>query len=545
MLITFVCNLIIVKIIFGYSFLFKKILFNNGPIQIKNIDFIYGIFIIIFFSIFANFFFPLNVFTIPFSIVGVILFIYAQYKKVLKINYWSLLPILFFSVFIAFYNGNNVDSPMYHLQILKWLNQHKVTFGLSNLEIRYGMNSSWHNFIALMDINFSGFSIKYFISSIILALFINEIFERKKISISNIYLYLSASYLLFFSLIHPFKNGIILNHLGNPEIDIISNIFFIISIYIFLDLNLKKYKDENLVFLLFIIIFLCITSRIAFLPLILFPIYIIIKEKSFLFNKLNLFIFVLGIMWLVKSFILSGCFVFPSKITCFDTIWSTNIKEVVYHALETMSYNRDNPFRENYKDFNYTIYSYNWLIPWLKNYFLETALLTISFSILLVSIILLFFSFLRNYDNNKKINYIYILIVTVFFLIYCIWFLSPEIRYISGLIISTATLFIVFVIYEFKFSPLLNYNLIRSSLIVICILLSYKNFKYFNLKGLLIFKTRVFDYSHIYKVGKYDGYDVYGSNIWQCAEFKEICLNKPKKKYSFLKKNGYLFILSH
>ena len=93
------------------------------------------------------------------------------------------------------------------------------------------MNASWHSFISLMDINYNPFSIKYYLNSIVLALIINEITVQKIVKKSNIFLFLTVC-LLFFSYIHPFKNGIILNHLGN-QIDIISNIFYSNNIYFF------------------------------------------------------------------------------------------------------------------------------------------------------------------------------------------------------------------------------------------------------------------------------------------------------------------------
>ena len=86
---------------------------------------------------------------------------------------------------------------MYHLQIIKWIKNYKATFGLSNLEIRYGMNASWHSFISLMDINYNLFSIKYYLNSIVLALIINEITVQKIVRKSNIFLFLTVCYLLF------------------------------------------------------------------------------------------------------------------------------------------------------------------------------------------------------------------------------------------------------------------------------------------------------------------------------------------------------------
>ena len=87
---------------------------------------------------------------------------------------------------------------MYHLQIIKWIKNYKATFGLSNLEIRYGMNASWHSFISLMDINYNSFSIKYYLNSIVLALIINEITVQKIVRKSNIFFVSYCLLLTFF-----------------------------------------------------------------------------------------------------------------------------------------------------------------------------------------------------------------------------------------------------------------------------------------------------------------------------------------------------------
>ena len=87
---------------------------------------------------------------------------------------------------------------MYHLQIINWLNLHKISFGISNLEIRFGFNSSWHSIIALMDLNVGKFSMKYYLSSIALSLVVYEVFRiKEKLNYSDIFLFLTISYLIF------------------------------------------------------------------------------------------------------------------------------------------------------------------------------------------------------------------------------------------------------------------------------------------------------------------------------------------------------------
>ena len=180
MLLAVFSNYLIFIVILGYSFLLKKINLNKNKININNIDFLYGLFLLIFISLIFNFFIPLGIVTLPIIFIGLFIFLYAFSKKIYNLNFFGLFLIIFVITFIAFYSNMNIDSPMYHLQIIKWLTYNKISFGLSNLEIRLGFNSSWHSFIALMDIKISKFSLKYYLSSLVLASLIYETIRRKK-----------------------------------------------------------------------------------------------------------------------------------------------------------------------------------------------------------------------------------------------------------------------------------------------------------------------------------------------------------------------------
>ena len=209
MLIAIFSNYLLLMVILGYSFLLKKITFNNNNIIIENIDILYGLSLIIFISLFFNFFFPLIYLKPVVIILGFLIFIYAAYRKIFKINFFLYFAIIFVTTFIAFYSNMNVDSPMYHLQVIKWLSFHKISFGLSNIEIRLGFNSSWHSIIALLDLSFNKFSAKYYISALILSSLIYETVRYKtKINYSDIFLYLTVSFLILYSFLHPYKISI-------------------------------------------------------------------------------------------------------------------------------------------------------------------------------------------------------------------------------------------------------------------------------------------------------------------------------------------------
>ena len=49
-----------------------------------------------------------------------------------------------------------------------------------------------------------------------------------------------------------------------------------------------------------------------------------------------------------------------------------------------------------------------------------------------------------------------------------------------------------------------------------------------------------FDYSDISKLGVFNGYEIYISDGWQCADYNKICINSPKDDYPIIN-TGILF----
>ena len=73
MLLAIFSNYLILLSLFGYSLIFKNFFYKKN-LKIENIDFFYGFLFLIFLSILINFFFPLEYFTIPIIVIGVIFF---------------------------------------------------------------------------------------------------------------------------------------------------------------------------------------------------------------------------------------------------------------------------------------------------------------------------------------------------------------------------------------------------------------------------------------------------------------------------------------
>ena len=209
MLITFLINLIIAAIIIGYSFIFKLIISENKNVKIYNLDFIYGIFFITLILILVNYLTPISAIKVPLAFLGLFLFFYGFFKKKIAIDYaYFLFFLLIFSVF-TYYNSNNVDSPVYHIQTINWIHNHKITFGLAILDWHYALNSIWHILLAGLSLQYKDFNSIYVIAYIPFSfIFAESIKIKSSKELSHLTLFLCTSFLFFFSIIHPYKNGI-------------------------------------------------------------------------------------------------------------------------------------------------------------------------------------------------------------------------------------------------------------------------------------------------------------------------------------------------
>lgn len=543
MIFILIFNFLVLLSLLGYSFFFKRIINNNKSIIVNISDFFYGLFFILFLSLLINLFFPLKIFTLFIFIVGLLLFIFAIRNKIYNINFSRIFILITLISFIGFYNGNNVDSPMYHLQIIKWLTENKINLGLINLEMRFGNNSSWHSILALMDVNLGKWSIKYYISSVFLAVIIAQSLEYKLFNLSSLFLFLSVTYLLLFSYLHPFNNGIILNHLGNPETDIVAMLLFIFSFYLFLVLMDDNFKNNELIDLFFIVSFLAITTKLSNITLVILIIFILVKNKKYKVFKLsNYIILFTGVLWTLRSFLLSGCLLFPVKITCLNTLWLKDPNKIEFFSNIIMGYARDTRLRDNYLNFEYIIKSNQWLGPWFQDYFLNTSLLKITSFIIILCLfaflILLYFK--RSLFKKNTFNQYFFLILIFFLITIYLWFKAPEIRFGWGWILALPTLSVSSLALNFKIKNYRNFYLIIYFLII---LLSSKSFEKFVMKDLVTNK-KIHNYDNIVKIGNYNGVDIYKSNNNQCFDFKEVCVNEPKKNYDITSKFGYTIYLS-
>lgn len=541
-------NFFIIIIIIGFSYIFKSYLKKEDN-EIQNLDLLYGLFVLVFLSLVFNFILPLNFYFYPIAIIGFFSFIFCIYEKKMKINLFYYLLIIFIFIFIIYSNGDNVDSPMYHHQIIKWLHKYKISLGLSNLEIRFGDNSLWFNFLSLFKFKFKEFNSIYTLNIIPFTLLTYEIFKQKK-TLSYLFLTLSISFLFFFSYLHPSQNGVIFNHLHNPEVDTIGMVFFIFSFYLLL-MFLEK-KEIKVFHLLILSSSICFFVKLSYAGVALLPLLILIffyKKNliSILKNKLIFFVILLFNFWLIKNLLASGCFVFPINFTCINLAWSPGTDEIEFYKNVIKGFARDTRERLRYLDFNHTIHTFNWILPWFKDYALNTSLLKISYIIIFVSTIC--FIILKRYSNLIVINlengkiHLYVLFVLLINLL--IWFQAPEIRFGWGTIISLNCYLLSILIFYNTIFEKINPKIIKYFTIFFIMILIFDNKKNFNTQNLLNPYSPKIDYSKIIKIFDLEDRSVYKSTNWRCYDFEEICVNTIKDDYFLEKKFGYLIFTKY
>tara|TARA_B110000211_G_C14090123_1_gene558560 strand:- start:208 stop:954 length:747 start_codon:yes stop_codon:yes gene_type:complete len=247
----------------------------------------------------------------------------------------------------------------------------------------------------------------------------------------------------------------------------------------------------------------------------------------------------------LKSFINSGCLVFPVKLTCFNTSWSLDANVVDKYSKIVKSFARDTRERARYTEFDHTIYSFDWFVPWFKDYAVNAAMLKISALLIIISFFLIFFSYLLKLNQNIDIDKgkKYLLCFFALFLNLTVWFQAPEIRFGWGTIIATACFFLSISLFHNKYFEHFTIKSIKFLTIFVFGLILYDNQKNLKIKKIITPYGKNFDYSKITKFANYNGFDFYVSNNWMCYDFKQICVNSIEDKYNPQRKNGYLFFL--
>jgi hypothetical protein len=516
--------------------------------KIKNnffLDIFLGFIVISFIITTLHFFLNINL-IISFSILtfGLILFFYKKnlyFSELLKKK--NIFSLVVFFIFIPMFLSQKYheDFGYYHLPYALGFLEEKIVFGYANIDKSYVYNSIWLNLYSiffLYDKNFDFLTVPSYLLFLAFILFsVNQIITNKKKSISDYYLITILFYfILKFTRISEFG------------VDLPSIIFSILGIYYFMkfsEINSIKEKKEYF-FLTIIFSIFAILIKLSTLPIIILPLYIFFKNYKYLkFSILNFkyfFVILLFTTYFIQQFIYTGCFIFPTNLTCFEVSWFNSEYLKLSKELELVNKSYFQEAKKTYSPEQY-LNNFNWLYFWIKRNFIE--ILEHFLTIIIPSLLFLFFLKKENKINNMFKEKVALYILLFASLIFWLNF-SPVYRFaihlfatltfiiISGIFLYkkfSKKVFIIFVAIFVSFS--FSKNIIRlNSVESIYLGIQKINNKYVLNKSITNEFAKVFypDVKNNFKNG------------WQ----GRLCWNTPficsYNKLEVSKKNGYLII---
>ena len=416
-----------------------------------------------------HFFFRINfiVVTIIF-LTGLVFSLNLYGSKLIKLaekNY------LFFFVFIALIpifisQKYHEDFGYYHLPHIINLVNEKIIFGLGNVNYGFVHNSIWLNILPVFYVgeSYDFVTLPTFLLYTTFIIFsFNKIIKQKKNLISNYLLIVCLFYLILkFTRISEFGN------------DLPALIFSILALYFFFKfeeenkLNEKKsYFFYHLAFTLFALLI-----KFSVIPIVLLTFYVFLNNFKILYKEIFKFnyviIYFLIFIYFVQQFIYTGCFVFPTKISCLNVMWFNedflNLKTDLELVNKSYSEAKNTIAKEEY------LKNFLWLPFWFNRNYPEILenILTMA------APVILFMFFLKKTSKkieNVKLGYAFKFFVLTGF-IYWLSF-SPVYRfgiiYFVSLILITSVflgknkifskkVFLIFIIFFISFNFVKNIN---------------------------------------------------------------------------------------
>ena len=547
-----------------FSILTNFIYFCSGSLFIsdKKYDFhsqfyVYfiGIIFISFISLILNFFTPLT--PLINSIVYILIIITYLIKKKFILNKKNI-NFLLISSFVTFLliiysNINRPDAGLYHLPYTSIVNENKIIFGLSNIHSRFG-HVSILQYLSAINNNFffleNGISIP--LASIVSFFYIYFFYDIWKVITKKETSNLGNFFSLFVLIYIAFKIARY-SEFGNDVVPHLS-FFYLISY-----LLKNRIKEINFNKILLISVFTFINKTTLGLIFIA-PIIIFFFQNSFRLKKIFYSLFslptLLLYLWLIKNIIISGCAIYPIKLTCIENLPWTNIQQTVNAKIEGDAWSKGWPERID-KNISMEEFSknLNWIYAWSNKHLKHILNIIIPYIIILAIITLCikikFKRIIRK--NNKDLNIRFFLcLITSGLGTFSFLLLFPLYRYGYSYIVTLISLLFIFLIKNMltvkENIPIFKFILISCFIVIVTkqgikIFNNYKNTTWPNIytldsKGKIYPKTKIIINNNFF-------YYLADKGDQLCMYSKSPCTTYPvdnikyslKKTYSFLNVN--------
>ena len=474
-------------------------------------------------ALLINFFLPFNIW-VNSSFFILLIIIFFIFKLYLKKNELFFLLISSFLVFllIIFDNEYRPDAGLYHIPYIQILNENKIIIGLSNLHSRFG-HISILQYLSAFNFDFlrSKNGILIPSASLVIFLYIYFFYDILKLIKKKELFSLGKLFSILIIIYISYK----INRYGEFGNDAPAHIFlfYVISKFLYLENYSTKQIWKFYIYSVF-----CFLNKIFFILIFIIPIFMLFKNSNSI-KKLILSIpSFLIFLWLVKNILISGCMIYPMKITCFESLPWVNINTVEKVQIEGEAWAKAWPQNQdtnlNMEDFSK---NFNWIEAWSSNHLLFILNIIIPYLIFVLifmtlSIQKISFRKFFDYFKNEKIQiltFISILGVLSFFMKF------PIYRYgYSYLILLFFILFSV-IFNNFNLKKLIKYSKV---IFVLCIVI-------FSSKQIL----RIYNYNEI---RNYIPNHIFIKKEKYENKYKKINLNNNFKYY--LSKDEYFYGLA-
>jgi hypothetical protein len=460
------------------------------------------------------------------SIIGILLFLFF-FKKISKNIFLNIIYIQSITLILLIFSKHQEDFPWYSLPFISIINTEKIIFGLANVQFRFGhisllqySSSIFNNFLSINNI-LTPYAL--IVSSFIILC--TKIFIKNLNNSKNRISFLYIALVLIFCLLKFTRY----NEFGN---DIPAHIIVFYSIYksiVIIENLLRKTIIFDDVKKLLIFSSFALMQKIQTGFIVLLPIYIIylLNKKKLKINKIYKTIIICIIflsLWSFKTFINTGCFIYPAQITCINNVsWVSKNSDQHSYAkkvkIESESWSKG---WVDQKKLDYEDYSknFNWFKTWFGKHFFVIIKSIIPF-VILILLPVIYFNFIKINKYNFKKSYIKFfgnqkIIIFIILINVSVWFFSfPIYRYGLAFIISA----IIFCVIPLYFQ--INYTAINKIIKKIIIL----SFIFFLSKNI----RRIFNH-----------FEVYDNYPWPKIFSEE---NNQYKKYTKVLKDNYRYIL--
>ncbi len=498
------------------------------------------------FSIFAlgnlvlllNFFTPIKEVLLLIFGFFIILFIYGIFELYkTKLKDFNLVNQIFIPLVISISSYGikfHYDAGAYHLNYQNWIYNSKINFGLSNLNPYYSYGSI-QEYSASVFKYFNNNLINYFIELVFFVSFFGFIFSLLKLS-ENLFLKNSSLFVLIYLFLDNFGykgggNGALqIQMVGKPD-TAVGILWIIITLLIINELIKKHTNQLNFSIILVLCIFAFqLKSNAGPLVILLLFYFLTFRKKLNLFSKFNFYLYFLSISYLIKNFIISGCFLYPINLTCLVNVSWLNFNHIEESTYITLRDNQRFMLGNNFFEWfnNFISHAYNLQI--YTNFIF-------SLFIIFLFKILFFKTIIKN--KHLKLNYCFFLLIN-----YLLFFFTvPVFRNAYGLFLSTLLIFTIDEI-EYKNNFTFLFNKITFFLLMLFTLLLFPRFFMYSEALNNNFQYKDFDIEKVTYNSSFKGYvvPIESNQCW----YKLNCLlptSSIKKIYSY-EKWGYQFFTS-